>query len=70
MKEIFEEIGKKRKITASLIRHLIQERIHQDVSKNTIQYIAKRYLNKSWQKVTTKRFIPEHEIAQRKREGY
>ena len=70
MREIFEEIGKKRKITANLIKHLIKERIHVDVSINTIQYIAKRYLDKSWQKVTSKRFIPEHEIAQRKREGY
>ena len=60
MKEIFTEIGKKRKITTKLIKHLLSERINNlNVSQCTIRYIAKRYLNKSWQKVTNKKYIPE-----------
>ena len=70
MKDIFTEIGKKRKITSTLIKHLLKERLNQDIPINTITYIAKRYLNKSWQKVTSKRYIPENEIAERHREGY
>ena len=59
MKEIFTEIGKKRKITTKLIKHLLSESINLNVSQCTIRYIAKRYLNKSWQKVTNKKYIPE-----------
>ena len=58
MKDIFTEIGKK-KITTKLIKHLLSERINLNVTQWIIRYIAKRYLNKSWQKVTNKKYIPE-----------
>ena len=36
----------------------------------TIKRVCKKHLNKSWQRVTSSKYVPENEIAQQNREGY
>ena len=63
MKKIFKEIGKKRKITTKLIRTLLINNINREVPISTIRYLLKRFLNKSWQRLTNTKFQYENENA-------
>ena len=67
MKNIFHSIGKKRKITVKLIRTLLINNINREVPISTIRYLLKKFLKKSWQRLTTTKFCYENEVAERNR---
>ena len=63
LKRIFNNFGHKRKITLKFLKNELQSRIDQTIPILTIQWIIKTYMNKSWQKVITKKLVHENDNA-------
>ena len=63
LKRISKDFEHKRKITAKFLKNELQTRNYPTIPISTVKWILRTYMNKSWQKVTTRKLVHENDHA-------